>query len=51
MLLLLAEEGLGNSDVTKKKEHTKITDTIKSKYASIVERGQYEKNDSSVIHL
>jgi len=26
MLLLLAEEGLGNSDVTKKKEHTNITD-------------------------
>ena len=49
MLLLL--EGMGNTDVNKKKEHTQITDTIKSKYASIVERGQYEKNDSSVIHL
>jgi len=42
---------MGNSDVNKKKEHTQITDTIKSIYASIVERGQYEKNDSSVIHL
>ena len=34
MLLLLAEEGLGNSDVTKKKEHTKITDQLPSIYAS-----------------
>ena len=49
MLLLL--DGMGNTDMNKKKEHTQITDTIKSIYASIVERGQYEKNDSSVIHL
>ena len=49
MLLLL--DGMGNSDVNKKKEHTQITDTIKSIYASIVERGQYGKNDSLVIHL
>ena len=41
MLLLL--DGMGNTDMNKKKEQTKNTDTIKSKYASIVERGQYEK--------